>query len=129
MKALAPSRKNKLIFSAIFNLFILSVLYFVTTLTWKLVGAVAFCNLLILSIWLPKTVEQMDEREKTLYLKASYSLFSVSSFMITLMFGLHIVFFQNMSVAEFVIYTGVPLMLNMVWQSYLLKRDLAEDVA
>lgn len=127
MKALAPSKKNKLVFAIIFNLFILSIIYFVTLITWKLIGAVVFINLLILSNWLLKTVEQMDERETALYLKLAYNLSSFSGAIIAVIFSLHLVLFQNMSVIEFMIYTGLPVLAVMSWQSYLLKRELSED--
>jgi hypothetical protein len=126
MKSLSPSKKNKLIFSIIFNIIMLSVYYFSASITWKSLVGNIFINFLILSNWLPKTVEEMDEREKILYLKCSSDLFSFSGIIITTVFCLHIIFFQNMSVIDFMMFTGFPIVGVMSWRSILLKNELAD---
>ncbi len=125
MKVLPPSKSNKLIFSLIFNIFMLAVFNFVSSISWKSLGAIFFINFLILSTWLPKTVEEMDEREKIIYLKYLSDLFSFSGIIITTVFCFHILFFQEMSVIDYMLYTGIPNVCVMSWKSYFLKKELA----
>jgi hypothetical protein len=103
----------------------LAVFNFVSSISWKSLGAIFFINFLILSTWLPKTVEEMDEREKIIYLKYLSDLFSFSGIIITTVFCFHILFFQEMSVIDYMLYTGIPNVCVMSWKSYFLKKELA----
>ncbi len=129
MKALAPTLKNKILFTILFNIF-MAVIYLVVIKTGLTLKSVAGTNLIIIIFilnWLPKSPHEMDEREKLSTIKASDFLNTISGICIVSVFVIHLIWFQEMTIIQFMLFSGGPIIIATSIFSCKLKKDLAFD--
>ena len=129
MKALRPTLKNKLIFSILFNIFIAFINYKVIQLefSWKTFGATNLIVIFFMLNWLPKSLQEMDEREKIEAIEVGSKLNTFSSISILCVFMIYPIWFQKMSIINFMFFSGVPIMIATCFYSFKQKRSLAEN--
>lgn len=129
MNALTPTIKNKVIFAILFNVFMAVIYLYVinTELTLKLVAANNLIIIIFILNWLPKSPKEMDEREKLATIKAGDFLNRFSGFSIISVFVIHLIWFQEMTIIQFMLFSFVPIIIANSIFSYKLKKDLAAN--
>ncbi|MBY0515417.1 MAG: hypothetical protein K2P81_00810 [Bacteriovoracaceae bacterium] len=126
MKAINPSKKAMIVFVVLFNLFLSALIFYglKQAYSWKMSGAILFCSLLIIGNWLPKTPQEMDEREKNIYERNGYFLLNISFVLQTLVFVSHLIFFPQMTVIEFMLFYGLPTVLIMSFKNIKFRQEM-----
>lgn len=125
MKALKPTLAVQGLFLVLFNVFMVLILEAVNVeIHLKLLAAINFSALLILLNWLPKTMNQMDERERFILMQGQHRCLNLFFVLITLVFSIHLTVYPQLSVIDFVILTGLPTTLFMSWQNVKLRREM-----
>jgi len=129
MKALRPTLKNKLIFTILFNIFMAFIHYKVIQLefSWKTFGATNLIVIFFMLNWLPKSLQEMDERGKTEAIEIGSKLNTFSSISILCVFMINLIWFQEMTIIHFMLYSGIPIIMATCFYSYKQKCSLAED--
>ena len=109
------SYKFKIFFVLLFNAFmyLVYVSFVSDSYHLKMLFAVNLCALMIVMNLLPKKYADMDEREKNEYLAAGNAAFNISSFSLAFVFVLHLLVFPEMTVIEFVLYSGIPSIIGL----------------
>lgn len=67
----------------------------------------------------------MDEREKIEYIKAGSNLFSFAMVSIVIVFMIHLIWLNEMSIIQFMLFSGIPIFIASSVYSYKFKRDLS----
>jgi hypothetical protein len=125
MKALRPSLRNQAIFVLGFNLLMVGIVSAVgSDLTLKIFLAINFSGLLIVMNWLPKSLVEMDERERLLLLKSQQKVLTVTHTLIAAVFAVHLTALPSMPVTDFMLFVGLPASLYMSWQSLRLRKEM-----
>ncbi len=125
MKALRPTFLNQIIFVIGFNLLMSGILYAVgSPITIKLILAFIFSAILIVLNWLPKSLVEMDERERLLLSSSQQKVLTVTHTLLAVVFAVHLTVMPAMSVIDFTLFVGLPASLYMSWQSLRLRKEM-----
>jgi hypothetical protein len=95
--------------------------------SWKTFGATNLIVIFFMLNWLPKSLPEMDEREKIEAIEVGSKLNTLSSISILCVFMIHLIWFQEMTIIHFMLYSGIPIIMATCFYSYKQKRSLAED--
>jgi hypothetical protein len=127
MKALAPTLKNKFLFAISFNIMMAIIYFFIikTSLKWELIASTNLIIILVFLNWLPKSDKEMDEREIKEKIKTGDFLYSISSLSLGSVFIVHLIWFQEMTIINFMLLTCTPIIIATSIFSYKLKKELA----
>ena len=126
MKTLKPTFRNTSLFLVALNIVLgLTFVLINITLTWKLFAAFNFIGLSIILNWLPKTVDEMDEREILLCRNAGDKMFEFTMFIFLGVFMIHLIFLPKMTVIEFMCYAGVVITLGMSYKSLKIRKEMS----
>jgi hypothetical protein len=126
MKALKPTVKNKIILSVIVNIFMFLIyLVFISDdYSLKQFGSTNLIILMICLNWLPKSINEMDEREKIEYLKIGNSLWTISTIISTTIFILHVAYFHEMTVIQFFLSSAGLTFIFVCMKNLLFQKEL-----
>lgn len=125
MKALKPTFKNTFLFLVGLNVGLgLIFLLADIQLTLKLFAAFNFVGISIILNWLPKTSQEMDERESILCKNLGDTMFGFTMIIFLSVFMIHLIFYPEMKVTEFMTYAGMITTLGMSYKSMKLRKEL-----
>ena len=129
MNALKPTLKNKILFTILFNIFMAFINYIIIQLafSWKTLGATNLIVILFMLNWMPKTLKEMDEREKKEAAEIGNKLNTLFSISILSVFMIHLIWAQEMTIINFMLYSGIPIIIASSFYSLKQKFILADD--
>ncbi len=124
MRAIKPTVINKFLFIALFNVFmgLINKTFISIDISWKMFAAVNFIAIIIVLNWLPKSNSEMNSNEKNEYVKIGNFLFTFSSINICSVFIIHLLWLQEMTIIEFMIFSGLPTLMALSFKSMMFKR-------
>lgn len=128
MKAVKTSVRNRLILSIGFliTMFLVHKLVIEQEFFFKPFLACSFIVILINFCWLQKTPEQMDEREKLELIKVNSSMFNITSTLVGCVFIIHLIWYQQMTIIEFALFSMLPASIYFSIRMFKLNRLMTE---